>query len=135
MCCKLWKGLLTKDGYPRGYYKGNRNVRYHRLVYCEANGLDLEEIDGMCVLHTCDVPMCVNPKHLYLGTVADNMRDRDRKDRHGMAKVPLPLAYQIVERLDNGENGYDLAKELNLSSSTIYYQRIRVRRIKSFVAS
>lgn len=37
--------------------------------------------EDMVVCHRCDVPCCVNPKHLFLGTTIDNVRDRVRKDR------------------------------------------------------
>jgi hypothetical protein len=36
---------------------------------------------GMCVLHSCDNPACVNPDHEFLGTFADVLKNRDAKGR------------------------------------------------------
>jgi hypothetical protein len=105
------------------------------VVCAESLGLDVDDIAGLVVMHTCDNPRCVNPKHLRLGTQALNTADRDAKDRHGSSVVSLQDALQIVKRMENGERGCDIAEELGLARSTVYYQKVRVRRIVSSVAS
>lgn len=76
--CILWTGAKTSAGY--GMLRFNKKAyRTHRLSYIEAFG---EIKEGMHVLHRCDVPSCINPQHLFLGTHADNMRDMAAKGRH-----------------------------------------------------
>jgi hypothetical protein len=36
---------------------------------------------GMVVMHSCDVPACINPAHLSIGTQRENIRDSVRKGR------------------------------------------------------
>jgi len=77
--CQEWGGYLhPKSGYGR-YAVIKPNLQYaHRFSWYYEHG-DIPE--GMCVLHRCDNPPCVNIDHLFLGTMADNTLDRDRKGR------------------------------------------------------
>lgn len=72
--CWLWTGarkrLYGKFGYPQ--------VLAHRASW-EIHRYPIPE--GLCVLHKCDTPLCVNPNHLFLGTRTDNAADREAKGR------------------------------------------------------
>lgn len=78
--CIEWQGTKTPQGYGRRRHKGKVEGS-HRVAYCEANGIDIENIRGLAVRHRCDNPSCVNPDHLELGTWQDNIRDRDKRNR------------------------------------------------------
>jgi hypothetical protein len=73
-----WEWLLYRDRYGVVRYNGKLQ-KAHRVIYEILNG---KIPDGMCVLHKCDNPGCVNPDHLFLGTQADNVGDMWKKDRH-----------------------------------------------------
>lgn len=78
--CWLWTGAKITSGY--GVMVVNRQKKYvHRLSYATFIG----DIGDKLVCHSCDVPACINPKHLWIGTDRDNSIDRDTKGRvaHG----------------------------------------------------
>ena len=77
--CWLWTGKLNPDGY--GLIRPNptkEKVGAHRISWTLHNG---PIPTGLCVLHKCDKPSCVNPDHLFLGTVQDNVDDMRIKGR------------------------------------------------------
>ena len=79
--CQVWLGCGDKDGYGFIRHEG-KNLKTHRVSYELHKG----SANGLCVLHTCDVPACCNPAHLFLGTQLDNALDRDKKGRNGSHK-------------------------------------------------
>lgn len=76
--CILWTAGKFKDGYG-GFWALGKMHRAHRVAWELVNG-PIRDCD-MQVLHRCDNPICVNTDHLFLGTLVENMRDRDDKGR------------------------------------------------------
>lgn len=76
--CWLWTGYKNNMGY--GVIGiGHIGTKYvHRLSYSEFVG---EIPTGLFVCHSCDTPLCFNPKHLWLGTQKDNLNDALKKGR------------------------------------------------------
>ena len=78
--CWLWIGSFQNMGY--GTIEISKRPLKRLLAHRASWQIHFGEIpEGMWVLHKCDVPCCVNPEHLFLGTMRDNIQDMMNKGR------------------------------------------------------
>lgn len=79
--CWMWTGQVMGRGYGSlRTARGSRPVGAHRFSWSIRNGR--WPSDGMVIMHSCDVPSCVNPDHLSEGTQSQNIQDCVKKGRH-----------------------------------------------------
>jgi len=117
--CQIWLGD-QRNGYGRVFIN-NKRMLAHRASWQLTYG---ELPKNMCVLHKCDVGLCVNPAHLFLGTRKDNMIDMDNKnrrkagvgERHRKAKLTNA---QVLKIRASGKTPNQLAEEFGMHPSTI----------------
>lgn len=84
--CWLWKANKNNKGYGMIRLGGlQRKVLAHRVSY-EIHKDKIPE--NLVVMHSCDNPGCVNPNHLFLGTMLDNAQDKVKKGRHRWGVCP-----------------------------------------------
>lgn len=80
--CWPWHGCRTPYGYgTMRSSEPNASWLAHRIAYYLQYGIDPGD---KCVCHSCDYPPCLNGRHLFLGTKADNNTDRHKKGRSKM---------------------------------------------------
>lgn len=84
---------------------------------------------GVQVLHRCDVPLCCNPDHLFLGSQTDNMQDCKSKgrmrtgclpgDKNAQARLDWDKVREIRERYSKGATQTELAAVMGVSQVQI----------------
>lgn len=124
--CWLWIGATTPGGYGKLRNKGKTYIASRAAWLAHRGAIPA----GMCVLHKCDTPPCVNPDHLFIGSLADNTQDMLRKGRHWIPAdrdfargVRLPQTklsdVQVAEIRRSPETGAALAIRYGVSQSLI----------------
>lgn len=128
--CWIWPGAKDSAGYGRmtvcrdGAKPRYRDFFVHRLaILFDGRRLDV----GECALHSCDNPACCNPRHLRVGTIAENNRDRASRNRKswprgsaaGNAKLTESQVLEIHEQLARGVLFKHIAAKYGVSMTVI----------------
>lgn len=120
--CRIWLGSVSRDdGYGVFQLRG-KTTSAHRTSWVVSNGRPIPK--GMNVLHRCDIPSCIEPMHLFIGTDADNVQDKVKKGRmnhlrgEGCGFSKLKEGQIIAIRRDN-RNFKDIAKAYHVSRQAI----------------
>lgn len=115
--CWIFRGCRDKWGYAHIGINGRRK-QAHRHAYELKHG---PVAKGMCVMHTCDNPPCINPDHLRLGTNAENVADKMKKGRHLAPKLTAAQVREIKAALATPYRGINkaLARKYGVSDSQI----------------
>lgn len=90
--CWEWLGARSRYGGYGSFRVNGRGHGAHRVAWELTHG---KIRNGLCVCHKCDIPWCVRPEHLFLGTRSDNMQDHAVKGRFF---VQSPLGRQVTVR-------------------------------------
>ena len=116
--CWLFDGFVSNHGYGQ-FGLGGKVVGAHIAAY----RLLVGPTNGLHVCHRCDVRSCVNPRHLFLGTRSENMRDAAAKGRLSRQSMKLTDEQAAFVR-GSSRRVCDLARELGVSQNIV--SRIRL---------
>jgi len=105
--CWIWTGNLDTAGYPK-FWLNKKMIRTHRFLKERQLGRSI--LPGLLACHHCDVRCCVNPAHIFEGTISENSLDSFNKGRVDMlAKSRLAAAKKLS--LESCRNGHPYTPE------------------------
>lgn len=121
--CWLWLGTCGEYGHGQVSIGNSRRTATSRVSWELHHG---KIPTGMVVCHKCDNPPCVNPAHLFLGTLKDNSEDCVRKGRiaRSHAKLSHEQKAEVKRMLIEGITNRIIAESLGIHRKTVrYYQK------------
>lgn len=123
--CWPWQGCVNRWGYGDCQLDGVR-MNASRAAWIETHG---QPAPGRVVCHRCDNPICCNPRHLFLGTQADNLADCRQKGRsrcrsgashhRATAKITEAEVSTIRALVASGLSQSEVGRRVGIHSSTI----------------
>lgn len=127
--CYLWESSCqdTKRGREYGQVRINGKIeKAHRAIYKHFFG---EIHKDMVVMHKCDVPCCINPEHLILGTHQENMNDMVGKGRQKTGTYKLSKQ-EVIDIFYKNGTAAEIAKDYNIHFSMVWMIKKRKRWTK-----
>ena len=122
--CWPWTGSRKTTGYGEFWISGEGRIRQrfrcNRIALYIKTGEEQET-----ARHTCDNPVCCNPKHLEWGTPKDNTDDMMKRGRQvtiqdASAKLTREQVIEIRVRREAGESVRDIVTQFGVANQTVY---------------